>query len=155
MGWSFLVTGIILWLAESYKKWGHKKIEEITFIDTIVVGILQGVAILPGISRSGMTICGSLFRKIDKAVAARFSFLLSIPAILGAVVVQIPDLLDGGAEVIGVGPLVVGTLVAAVVGYIAIKWMLRIVQRGSLKIFSVYVWILGASIIIAQLCGVF
>jgi len=155
VGWEFLATGVILWLADSIKNNGYKGIRDITFMDALAVGTLQGVAILPAISRSGLTIAGSLFQRIDRGVAARFSFLLSIPAIMGAAVLQIPDLLEGGAEAIGAGPLVLGTLAAAISGYFAIKWMLDIIQRGSLKIFAIYVWIIGVIIIGAQFLGKF
>lgn len=155
VGWEFLATGFILWFADNYKSRGHKKIDAVSFSDALVVGTLQGVAILPAISRSGLTIAGSLLRKIERPSAARFSFLLSIPAILGAVVVQIPDLAAGGAEAVGAGALVAGTAMAAVTGYIAVKWMLKIIRQGSLKVFSYYVWALGAIIIGAQLLGKF
>jgi len=154
-GWEFLATGLILWLADSNKKRGYKKIESITFADASIVGALQGAAILPAISRSGLTIAGALFRRIDKDAAARFSFLLSIPAILGGAVVQIPDLLEGQAGMIGTGPLIAGTLAAAVAGYFAVRWMINIIKRGSLIIFAVYVWIIGIAVIISQAAGIF
>lgn len=155
VGWEFLATGVILWMADYIKERGTKDIEKITFFDSIVVGTLQGAAILPAISRSGLTIAGALFQRIDRRAAARFSFLLSMPAIAGAAVVQIPDLMEGGMEAIGVFPLLAGTLVSAVSGYIAVKWMLEIIQRGSLKGFSIYVWILGAVVLTAQFMGKF
>lgn len=154
-GWEFLVTGVIIWAADSMKDRGYKGEKEISYLDSFLVGALQGAAILPAISRSGLTIAGALFRRIDRKTAARFSFLLSIPAIMGATLVQIPDLLEGGSEVIGAGPLVLGTMAAAVSGYIAVKWMLNIIQRGSLKVFAVYVWFLGAIILLAQFLGKF
>lgn len=156
VGWEFLITGAILWVADNMKKKGHKKnIDQISFKDTLIIGTLQGAAILPAISRSGLTIAGALFRSIDKQAAARFSFLLSLPAILGAVVLQGTKLVGGQVEAIGLLPLLMGTIAAALSGYVAIKWMLAILQRGSLKIFSIYVWILGIGILIAQFLGKF
>lgn len=155
VGWEFLATGIILWVADNMKKKGSKNIEQVTFKDALMVGALQGAAILPAISRSGLTIAGALFQGINKQAAARFSFLLSLPAILGAVVLQSLKLAKGNAESIGLLPLVIGTLAAAVSGYVAVKWMLAILQRGSLKVFSIYVWILGLGILIAQLLDKF
>ncbi|GAB6181651.1 undecaprenyl-diphosphate phosphatase [Desulfotomaculum defluvii] len=155
VGWEFLLTGAILWIADNMKKKGTKSIDQISFKDAFMVGTLQGAAILPAISRSGLTIAGSLFQGIDKQAAARFSFLLSLPAILGAVVLQAAKLAGGQAESIGFVPLLVGTIAAAISGYIAVKWMLAILQRGSLKIFSIYVWILGIGILIAQFTGKF
>jgi undecaprenyl-diphosphatase len=155
VGWEFIATGIILWLADNLKDRGLKDVNRITFKDSFIVGTLQGVAILPAISRSGLTIAGSLFQGIERKTAAKFSFLLSIPAILGAVVVQGKDLLEGSIEGIGMSSLVVGTLVSALCGYIAVRWMLKIIQRGSLKGFSVYVWIIGVGILLAQFLGRF
>lgn len=155
VGWEFLATGLILWAADNMKKKGRKNIEQISFKDAFIVGALQGAAILPAISRSGLTIAGALFQGINKQTAARFSFLLSLPAILGAVVLQSAKLVGGQAESIGAVPLLVGTVAAAVAGYVAVKWMLAILQRGSLKIFSVYVWILGIGVLAAQMLGKF
>ncbi|MEG6520523.1 undecaprenyl-diphosphate phosphatase [Desulfotomaculum sp. 1211_IL3151] len=157
VGWEFLITGAILWAADNMKSKGSNKknIDQISFKDALVVGTLQGAAILPAISRSGLTIAGALFRGIDRQAAARFSFLLSLPAILGAVVLQGAKLAGGQAESIGLVPLLVGTIAAALSGYVAVKWMLAILQRGSLKAFSIYVWILGIGILIAQFSGKF
>lgn len=155
VGWEFLVTGLILWFADNLKDRGLKDLNEISFKDSLVVGTLQGAAILPAISRSGLTIAGCLFQGIDRGAAARFSFLLSIPAIMGAVVLQGADLFKGNIEGIGLPSLLIGTVVAAVSGYIAVRWMLKIIQRGSLKGFSVYVWILGIGILLAQFAGWF
>lgn len=156
IGYEFLATGLILWFADQMKSKGTKSLEEIEMKDALFIGTLQGAAILPAISRSGLTIAGALFRRIDKGAAARFSFLLSLPAIMGAVVLQGFELSGGGVEnTIGTIPLIVGTMAAGLAGYIAVVWMLNILQRGSLKWFSVYVWILGVSILIAQWTGNF
>lgn len=157
VGWEFLATGVILWFADNMKKEGYKNIDKISYTDALIVGTLQGAAILPAISRSGLTIAGALYRKINKEDAARFSFLLSLPAILGAVVLQSLKLVSGSEvetlHTIGIIPLIIGTLSAVIAGYIAVKWMLRILQTGSLKVFSYYVWILGIIIIIIQWLG--
>ena len=158
VGWEFLVTGVILWFADRAKEKGTKGIGQIRYRDALLVGTLQGAAILPAISRSGLTIAGALFSGIEKGSAAKFSFLISLPAILGGVVLQAAKL-TGGEEIaalnsIGIIPMLVGTLAAAVSGYIAIKWMLNILQKGSLKVFSYYVWTLGTIIIISQFLGV-
>ncbi len=157
VGWEFLATGIILWFADDIKKRGYKRLEKISYKDAIVIGTLQGVAILPAISRSGLTIAGALFRKIDKKDAATFSFLISLPAILGAVLLQSVKLINGkgleAIETLGFIPIIVGTLTAAISGYIAVKWMLKVLQTGSLKVFSYYVWLLGSGIIIFQVLG--
>jgi undecaprenyl-diphosphatase len=156
IGYEFIATGFILWFADNLKGKGTKTLEQIKMSDALIIGTLQGAAILPAISRSGLTIAGALFRGIDKAAAARFSFLLALPAILGAVVLQTKNVVEGVAITsIGTIPLIVGTLAAGLSGYIAVKWMLSILQKGSLKWFSIYVWILGAAILIAQWTGNF
>lgn len=154
VGWEFLATGLVLWVADMVKDRGTKDLEEIGYKDALFVGVLQGVAILPAISRSGLTIAGSFFRGINRAAAARFSFLVSIPAIMGAVVLQGKDLFDGKAEAVGMAPMIWGTLAAAVTGYIAVKWMLKIIRQGSLRVFSIYVWILGCMVLLLQYFGV-
>ncbi len=157
VGWEFLVTGFILWFADRAKERGHKNIDQIRYRDAILVGTLQGAAILPAISRSGLTISGALFAGVQKGDAAKFSFLISLPAILGAVVLQGAKLTNGeeiaALNSIGIIPMIVGTLAAAISGYIAVKWMLNILQKGSLKVFSYYVWTLGTIIIITQFLG--
>lgn len=158
LGWEFLATGAILWFADSYKSKNNKSIDQISYRDALFIGTLQGVAILPAISRSGLTIAGSLFRGINKNDAARFSFLLSLPAILGAVVLQSAKLLRGNESasleaVGGWGPLLAGTVAAAVAGYIAVKWMIKILKTGSLKVFSIYVWALGIMVLVLQFLG--
>jgi undecaprenyl-diphosphatase len=114
---------------------------------------MQGVAILPAISRSGLTIAGSLFRGIDRSTAAKFSFLVSIPAIAGASMLDLKDIIGQGIPA-GMGmPIIVGTIIAAVSGYFAVKYMIRILEKGSLKGFSYYVWVLGLVVIVLQLTG--
>jgi undecaprenyl-diphosphatase len=120
--------------------------------DALVIGICQAVAIVPGVSRSGLTLSGALARKLDRDTAARFSFLLSIPAILGALALQIKDLAGGeaGADGIGPGAVAAGTVTAAVVGFFAVKFMLKIVRERSLWGFAVYTAVLGALVLADQ-----
>ncbi len=154
IGVEFIITGLILWWAES-RPFGYKKIEDITLLDAGLIGVLQGAAIFPAISRSGLTIAGALFRGIERDTAARYSFLLSIPSILGAVVLQAKDIQKQGLGDVQLLPMLVGTIVSAVFGYLAIKWMLRLIAGGKLKLFSYYVWFLGLVIVVAQLLGRF
>lgn len=152
IGWEFLATGVILWTVESMRK-GHRRFEQINYTDALIIGTLQGAAILPAISRSGLTIAGSLLRGIDRADAARFSFLLSLPAILGACTLQTVKLTQNPLDTATLIPMIVGTFFAAVAGYFAIRWMLRIISTGSMKGFAVYVWILGGIILGLQYLG--
>ncbi|WP_273131201.1 undecaprenyl-diphosphate phosphatase [Metabacillus sp. HB246100] len=149
IGWEFLVTGLFLWFADSIKN-GAKKVEDISFFDSLFIGTFQAFAIFPAISRSGMTIVGALIRKLDKETAAYFSFLLSIPAITGGVVFQLKDVVQGTVPSISFLSLFIATLSSAIFGYIAVKFMITFVKNKSLKLFAIYVWILGVGIILLQ-----
>ncbi|WP_134700209.1 undecaprenyl-diphosphate phosphatase [Ammoniphilus sp. YIM 78166] len=153
IGAEFIITGFILWWADRIKDKGSKSFEQISYKDAFFIGTLQGAAILPAISRSGLTIAGSLFMGIQKEAAARFSFLLSLPAIFGACLLQGKKLVTNESEVIGLFPLLIGTFAAAIAGYIAVRWMLNILKRGSLKSFAYYVWGVGGIIIVLQILG--
>jgi len=152
LGIEFLVTGLIIWAADNIKE-RDKGIEKISYFDAAFVGVMQGIAILPAISRSGLTIAGSLFRGINRETAARFSFLVSIPAIAGASLLDLKNISIQSLPP-GAGPAyVIGPVVAAVSGYWAIRFMIRILQRGSLRGFAYYVWALGLVVIALQLTG--
>jgi len=154
LGLEFIATGVILWLVESVRK-GDKKLEGTSPLDALWIGAAQAVAILPAVSRSGLTIAGALFRGLDREFAAKFSFLLSIPAILGAVVLDVPDALHevqaSGTVGIPTLSLVVGMTTALAFGFIAIKWMIAVLTRGSLRGFAVYVVLLGLLVLVDQL----
>ncbi|MFS8513538.1 MAG: undecaprenyl-diphosphate phosphatase [Planifilum fulgidum] len=155
IGWEFLATGLILWAADNWKKRGYKQLEDISCADALIIGTFQGAAILPAVSRSGLTIAAALFRRIDKATAAYFSFLLSIPAIGGAVMLQGKKLFESAGEAVPLSSLMIGTLMSGLFGYLAVKWMISVLKRGSLKGFAVYVWILGGVVLAAQFAGWF
>jgi undecaprenyl-diphosphatase len=103
-----------------------------------VIGVAQAFAILPGISRSGSTIVTGIFVGISREEAAKFSFLLSLPAILGASVLKINDLLSLGNSTISLTYLLVGAVVAFISGYLAILWLLNVVKKGKLEWFAYY-----------------
>ena len=154
IGWEFLVTGLFLWLADSAKN-GYKKMDDISYKDALIIGTFQAVAIMPAISRSGMTIVAALWRKLDRETAAYFSFLLSTPAIAGAIVLQTKDLLGGAGEEISLSALLVGIISSAIFGYIAVKWMIGYLKKNSLKPFAIYVWALGIIVLFFQFTGKF
>ncbi|MDQ0155070.1 undecaprenyl-diphosphatase [Robertmurraya andreesenii] len=154
VGWEFLFTGFILWIADGVKK-GAKKMDSISYGDALFIGSFQAAAIFPAVSRSGLTIAAGLFRKLDRETAAYFSFLLSIPAIAGGIVLQTGELFTGHIEAVSLGSLLVGTIASALFGYFAVVWMLNFLKRRSLKVFAVYVWVLGFSVIVLQLAGIF
>jgi len=158
LGVCFLATSFMLITAEQLSKRGDKKDRaKMNRLDALITGIMQAIAVIPGISRSGATISGALSRKLDRDFAARFSFLLSIPAILGAVVIQSKNLLKSGAasgaaqtENIGTAAVIAGTISAAIVGFFAIKFMLKIIREKSLYGFAVYTAVLGILVLIDQ-----
>lgn len=156
IAYGFFLTAILLLVSEtlSKKSSARRGIEEMNILDALFIGTLQGLAIMPAVSRSGSTISGALFRKLDRDLAARFSFLLSIPAILGASVLQIKDLFTaepGTVMELGVVPVIAGSLAAALVGFFAVRYMLKLIRKGSLKGFAVYVAVLGVLVLLDQL----
>jgi undecaprenyl-diphosphatase len=156
LGLSFLITALALVVSHFLsKRSGEIRGEEkMTWLDAFLIGIMQACAIIPAVSRSGMTLSGALSRKLDRDLAARFSFLMSIPAILGALVFQAKDLFGETSNTeagIGIFPMIAGVAAAALVGFLAIRFMLKIVKERSLIGFAVYVTILGVLIIIDQL----
>lgn len=147
IGIFLLITALLLFVSDRLGG-GKKELETMTLKDSLIVGCFQALGTLPGISRSGSTIVGGLFSRLDKNAAVRFSFLLSIPAILGALVLDLKDLAGGAAMAASPACIIVGMLVAGVSGYFAIRFLLNIVRRHSLSIFSAYCLIAGAFAII-------
>ena len=140
-----ILTGIILTISSRIQ--GRKPLDKVTITDALIVGVGQGLAITPGISRSGLTISTSLLRGLDRDAATRFSFLLSLPAILGAAVFKMPDLLDGS---IGY-PLwwvLLGVAISALAGIVAIGGLRSVLRQGKLQYFAYYTWVLGLITII-------
>lgn len=142
-----LLTGCLLFLAEQTAS-GTQGFETMQYRGAILVGLFQGLAIAPGISRSGATLTGSLLGGLDRASAVRFAFLISIPSILGAVVLEAPDAFKEGLEPGFWGPVLLGMAVAAVSGFLAIKAMIRLVVGRRLSIFSYYTWGLGLLVLL-------
>ena len=179
LGFAFLATALLLIIAELlarrvnrgsfrrplaslgppyYKTTGIQQ-GSMNWLDALIIGLLQAIAIIPGISRSGATLSGALSRRLNRDFAARFSFLLSIPAILGALVLQIKDLVQESSPVqniietaggIGTAAIIAGTVSAALTGFFAVRLMLKIVREKSLWGFAIYTGILGLLVLIDQ-----
>lgn len=151
LGVEFMLTGLVIWWADAARR-GYKKEREMGYGDALIIGTLQGAAILPALSRSGLTIMGSLFRGLDREFAAKFSFLISVPVILGANLLHLKDLAQGeGGAAMSFGlPELAGTMAAAVAGFWAIKYMIRLIVNKGMRMFAWYVWVLGALILIDQ-----
>jgi len=144
VGGMLLITGLLLWLTRLSKEEG-RKIEKMTWIDSILIGVAQGIAIIPGISRSGTTIATGLFRGLDRELAGKFSFLLSIPAILGATILEFRKMGSPGEA----GINLLGMAVAFGVGIFSLKFLMKIIKNGRVSIFSYYCWAVGLVIIFA------
>ena len=142
IGIFLIITAILLFLSEKLGG-GDVDIEKMSVKRAFCVGCFQGLGTLPGISRSGSTIVGGLFCKLDKETAVRFSFLLSIPAILGALVLDIKDIFTSGSQTLSIAPVLVGMITAAVSGYFSIRFLLKLVQKSKLSYFSYYCIIAG------------
>lgn len=144
VGAMLIVTGVILLIAGRAQKTG-RPLEQLTRRDALLVGVAQGFAVLPGISRAGATIGCLLLRGIDAAAAARFSFLLALPAVGGAALLQLKDLNQvASAEV---PAYLAGSLVAFISGMLAIRLLLGVLQRRRLGVFALYCLVLGTIIV--------
>lgn len=147
---ALLITGALLFFSDRVKCEEPKT--DVSYADALIIGTVQGIAILPGISRSGSTISTSILRGIERKLAARFSFLLSIPAILGAVILEGKDIvhLSQSPQIL---PYAAGMLAAFLVGYAAIITLLKLVMKQQLRWFSFYCWIVGAGVLAYSLLG--
>ncbi|MBD5168982.1 MAG: undecaprenyl-diphosphate phosphatase [Oscillibacter sp.] len=144
VGGALLVTGLLLYFCDRITK-GRKNTRTATLADVLVVGVGQAVATCPGISRSGMTICMGCFRGFERKFAVRFAFLLSIPAVLGANILQIKDVVAaGGIDVKLLPAYLLGVIVAAVSGYFSIRLVRMVADKGKFGAFAYYCWAAGA-----------
>jgi undecaprenyl-diphosphatase len=148
VGMMLLITGTLLWFTRRITIEGRPLIK-VSIRDALMIGLIQGMAIMPGISRSGATISMALFLGMNREVAGRYSFLLSIPAILGAMMLSLNSTII--QTDIPVRIILLGTVTAAIVGYIGLKILLRLVKQGHLYYFAPYCWLLGAVTLIWSL----
>ncbi|NLG48972.1 MAG: undecaprenyl-diphosphatase UppP [Chloroflexi bacterium] len=137
-----LVTGCLLWVSE---RLGQRvlPLSKMGWRDALTIGVAQGFAIAPGISRSGATISAGLLRGLERDAAARFSFLMVIPVIAGAAAFQLLDAVSAGLELADGAALLAGFVTAMVSGYVAIRFLLGYVRQHSLRPFAYYVWAVG------------
>ncbi len=148
----FLLTAVILLvggrrkLPEGEAK-GYKKL---SIGNSLLVGLAQGIGVLPGISRSGITISSSLFLGMEREKAAEFSFLISIPAILGAVILELKDI-GRLIKLVSVTNLLVGFVTSFITGYLALAFLVRIVKRGRIYVFSFYLVPLGITVFVISM----
>lgn len=146
-----LATGVLLIIGEKIGKNNIKPIDRLGFKNALIVGVFQALALIPGLSRSGTTMVGGLFRGMKKEDAVEFSFLLSLPAVLGATLLKLKDIvgLSGGA--VSAGAMAIGFFTAVIVGYLAIRLLVLVVKKDRLKYFSYYCWAVGIAVLVKEI----
>lgn len=149
-GICLMLTAVLLFIADRIGD-GHKGIKGATYLNAFEIGMAQGVATLPGLSRSGTTIAACLMCGFKKEFAVKYSFIMSIPAVLGAAILELKDAAGAPAETGMLGKYIAGMIVAAAVGFLAIKTMIAVVKNKKYIYFSVYCMIAG----IVAICGYF
>jgi len=153
IGVALVVFGLVMLAAEEVGR-RTRPLEDIEARDGVFIGVAQALALVPGVSRSGATISAGLFRGLDRPSAARYSFLLSVPAVVLSGLFELRSIVDGSEHTnAGAGALIVATLLAFVVGYWSISFLLRYVARHSIGVFVVYRIALGALVLILVATG--
>ena len=150
IGCAFLLTGTLLFLSDRMTR-GNKDLRSATIVDVLLVGCAQAIAVVPGLSRSGSTIAAGLARGFSREFAVKFSFLLSIPAVLGANLLSLIDAAQSGIDWSLMPMYLAGVVTAAVSGYLAIRLLKFITQRGSFGAFCYYCWGAGLVTLILSL----
>ena len=145
VGAMLIITGLILWFTRRVKHEGGG-LECFSIRTALIIGLIQGLAIMPGISRSGATIAAGLFLGLSRELSARYSFLLAIPAILGAGILSLHSISTHTLAVYKFA--LIGSAVAFIVGYLALVLLLRMVKKGKLYIFAPYCWVAGVAVLI-------
>lgn len=151
---TFIMTGLFLLYADyaSAKTSENENNKEIGYVEAIIIGLMQSLGTMPGVSRSGSTLTGALASGISREKAAKFSFLMAIPAILGALFLQVVDIFQGDVvlQIDSIFPMLLGCIAAAVSGYLSINFLLEVIKRAKLKYFSYYVFALAGFLLICQ-----
>ena len=161
LGFGFLLTSLLLLISDNVRhtrvnedgekvEIKGKKMKSMRVTDALVIGCMQGVGVLPGVSRSGSTISGALFSGLSRKTAADFSFLMSIPAIIGGAIFEVPDAIKTGLGDMHWTTLVAGMLVAGITGYFAIKIMINAIIFNDTATTEIYTAVLGALVLVDQ-----
>jgi undecaprenyl-diphosphatase len=150
VGLGFLVTALAVFLS-SKMLGGTRKLDDMGWKDALLIGAFQAVAVIPGISRSGMTLSAGLSRKFERKEAIRFAFLMAIPVILGATFVQLLGAVRHGMGDVRLLPLLIGMVAAGVSGYFAIRLFMHLVMKGRIIWFAAYVSVLAILVLADQL----
>ncbi len=150
VGIGLLITGTVLLVTIKLKP-GTRNLDDLKWHDALIAGLAQAIAIVPGISRSGMTIVANLSLKMKKELAVKFAFLMSIPVILGGFILETYQMISDGSAGVEWLPIVIGMIAAGISGYFAIKLFIRTVMKGNLKWFAFYAFAIGLLVLIDQL----
>ena len=153
VGGALLITGLLLYFCDRIRK-GRKNERTATMADVLLVGVGQAIATCPGISRSGMTICMGCFRGMERRFAVRFAFLLSIPAVLGANILQIFDVVETGVNWSLLPAYLLGVAAAGLSGYLSIRLVRMVADKGRFGAFAYYCWAAGAVTVVLSLLKV-
>ncbi|MGC1853540.1 MAG: undecaprenyl-diphosphate phosphatase [Solirubrobacterales bacterium] len=146
VGVALILWSGVMWFADS-RATQRRHESDITWRDTLIIGIVQCLALVPGVSRSGATMSAGLLREIDRVAVTRLSFFLAIPALTGAAILQTISEFDNIASGVGWGPTILATLVSFAVAFVAVTWLLRYIARHNYSIFIIYRVALGAFVL--------
>lgn len=147
VGVALLITGFVLFVSER-----RKTDRKLSFLDSLLIGTAQGIAITPGISRSGVTIATGLLRRVKKEIAFKYSFLLSVPAVIGATIMESTltgsrDLVVGNVDMVA---LFLGAIISMIVGYISLRFLQKVIMKEKFHLFAYYCWIVGLITVFSQ-----
>jgi len=147
VGFMLILTGTILWASKNFYFKDNTK-NGLNIKKALVIGVGQGIAVIPGISRSGTTIALGMFLGLDRHMAAKFSFLLSIPAIAGAEILSIKDMINNGFVIDPV--TIYATIASFITGLVALKLLLSLVHSGRFHLFAPYCWLIGSLVLLSK-----
>ncbi len=149
---TFILTGLFLLYADKASA-KNKEGKDVGYLEALIIGGMQAIGSLPGVSRSGSTLTGALASGVDREKAAKFSFLMAIPAILGALVLQLKDVFTGEVVIANehLMPMIVGCIAAMISGYLSINFLLTLIKKAKLKYFAYYVFAMAIFVLFCQL----
>lgn len=149
LGFGFLISAITISITCILQKRG-RNVGEINYKNSLMIGLVQGIAVFPGISRSGSTICAALISGVEREQAAKFSFLISLPVILGGMVFEVADGIKNGFGQVNALACIVGFLAAFIVAIATIKLMMKIVKKGKWWGFAIYLFVIATIVLLNQ-----
>lgn len=146
VGIAFLITALFLYLVRNIK--GKKEDKDLTIKDAIIIGLVQIIAVIPGISRSGSTLIAALFRDLKRQSALKYSFMLFIPISFGTIILGLKDIFEAGNLSEIALPYTIGFIISAIVTFFTIRWFANLVKKGNFKWFSLYCLLMGLFVLI-------